>query len=104
METCNQLNTSHHPCIYAQLSEHAAKWREIGTHLRFKPGELDNIAGSPRLFNEAPESYLRTMLSKWLEWAPGDARGSTQYATLSALKSAVNQAGLGTTAQELNIH
>ena len=41
------------------------------------------------------------MLSSWLQWAPGDARGSTDYATMEALRRAVNRAGLGVTAQEL---
>ena len=38
------------------------------------------------------------MLSKWLEWAPNDNRGSASFATLRALKDALNKSGLGATA------
>ena len=41
------------------------------------------------------------MLAEWLEWAREDERVSKNYATLSGLKSAVREAGLGRTAEEL---
>jgi len=41
------------------------------------------------------------MLARWIQWAPGDARGSRDYATLEALRTAVDQAGLGRTAHDL---
>ena len=43
------------------------------------------------------------MLSQWLQWAPGDSRGSTSFATLEDLKTALNQAGLGATAHDLKV-
>ena len=99
-----RCNESHHLQLYEQLETHAAKWRKIGTHLGFSQGDLDNIASNPQnLLAGAPESYLSAMLSKWLQWAPGDGRGSKQYATLSALKSAASLARLGTTGQELKL-
>ena len=52
----------------------------------------------------APGSWLRELLVEWFQWAPGDGRGSTEYATLSALKTAVDRAGLGRTAAELTIN
>ena len=36
-----QCNSSHHAVLLTQLSEHAAKWRDIGTSLGFHKGELD---------------------------------------------------------------
>ena len=87
-----------------QLKEHAIKWKDIGTDLGFRPGELNNIQGAPNHQNTAPQSFLRAMLSEWLEWAPGDGRGSDQYATLEALKDAVSKAGLGRTAENLTIN
>ena len=51
----------------------------------------------------APQSWLSAMLAEWLEWAPGDKRGSDQYATLKALKEAVSKTTLGTTAESLTI-
>ena len=96
-----ELNSGHHASLYFQLSEHSAKWKEIGTYLGFHPGELDNIGASPSLQSEAPKSLMHRMLSEWLEWAPGDHRGSTEGATLEGLKTAVSKAGLGATANSL---
>ena len=83
------------------LSEHAAKWREIGTYLGFRPGELATICGHSLLLS--PTDWLQEMLSQWLQWAPGDSRGSKSFATLEDLKTALYQAGLGATAHDLNI-
>ena len=38
-----------------------------------------------------------------MEWAPGDSRGSTKYANLEDLKSAVSKAGFGVIATELSL-
>ena len=54
-------NSSHHPKLYEQLKLHAAQWREIGTHLGFRQGELDIIASKPLLLPDAPKSWLRTI-------------------------------------------
>ena len=90
-----RLATSDHTTLLNQMCEHAAKWKDIGTHLGFSQGELRNIQANPMLFfEEAPRSYLNYMLSEWLQWAPGDARGSAQFATLQALRSAMNKVGL----------
>ena len=105
-----QLETTHHeniycePChhgeLYRQLSRHAAEWREIGEQLGFQPCELDIIKAESQ---EGPKHWLSAVLDKWLQWAPGDGRGSTDYATLNSLKSAVRAAGLGRTAEELTL-
>ena len=90
-----------HQGLYEQLKPHAAKWREIGTHLGFHQTELSSIQAKPALFMEAPGSWLSAMLTEWLQWKPGDNRGSMEYASLEKLKSAVDKAGLGRTAAEL---
>ena len=92
-----------HGRICEQLNPHLSAWRAIGQHLGFKPGELDAIRANPSLLDGAPQSYLSAMLASWLQWAPGDARGSTSYATLPALKSAVDKAGFGLTASLLTL-
>ena len=97
------LNGSHLSCILDQLKSHASNWREIGIYLGFHPGELDGIQSGPLLLAQAPKSWLQAMLADWLQWCPGDARGSTQYATLSALRKAVDKAGFGRTASELRL-
>ena len=83
--------------------KHAANWREIGICLKFLPSELRNIAAQPYLMQSATLSYFEAMLSQWVQWAPGDSRGSTNFAYLEDLKSALNQAGFGATAHELKV-
>ena len=82
---------------------HAARWRDIGTKLGFTQGELDNIEDNQVSTTRGPESYLSRLLSKWLEWAPGDGRRSEGFATLKGLKEALRQADLGATAHDLHI-
>ena len=89
------------PKILQHLQPFSNKWERIGQGLGFTFNEFQNIKAMPSLFNSAPYSYLRQMLSEWQQWAPGDARGSSSYATLEALVSAVDRAGLGRAAQEL---
>ena len=89
------------PSLLRQLKNHAAKWREIGIHLGFLSGELDNIGARPNLSQGAPVSWLVAMLEEWLQWAPGDGRGSTSFATLEDLKNALNETGLGAIATDL---
>ena len=68
-------------------------------HLGFHPGELSNIgSGASQI-----EDCLRIMLAEWMEWIPGDNRGSTQTASLRALKDAVRRAGCGRTAHYLSL-
>ena len=73
----------------------------IGQGLGFLFAELDAIRANPTNLHDAPASYLRSMVAKWLQWASGDKRGSKDYATLSSLRTAVDKAGLGVLAQEL---
>ena len=90
-----------HSYIYKKLKPYAYKWEEIARGLRFTPAELNNIKANPSHSTAAPESYLSAMLSDWLECIPRDTRGSTNYATMEDLRSAVDSAGLGLTASEL---
>ena len=95
------LSDQNFPIICEKLRPHCAKWRVIGEGLGFTPSELDTIKAAPQSLQDAPQSYLSVMLSGWLQWAPGDARGSSEYANIHSLKRAVDKAGLGRTAQEL---
>ena len=88
--------------LLCKLNLHASKWREIGTHLGFHQGELDNIQGSLLLLNEGPKALLREMLREWLEWAPGDSRGSSSFASIECLKCALNKSDLGKAALEVD--
>ena len=97
------LDERSHSSLLKQLQEHSVKWREIGLFLGFRPSELDEVQVRPLLVATAPRSWLSAMLALWLQWAPGDSRGSTSFATLEALKTALNQAGLGVTAHSLGV-
>jgi hypothetical protein len=67
--------------------------------LQFKHDEILNIEANPR--NAEPTTCMDKVIGDWLEWAPGDARGSEDYATLERLQIAVDEAGYGVTALEL---
>lgn len=99
----SRLTDKHLPVLIRQLRKHAAKWREIGTHLEFLPGELDNIESKQNLSTGAPVSLLGEMLQEWLQWAPCDDRGSVSFAKLRDLKNALCAAGLGASAHDLTI-
>ena len=51
----------------------------------------------------APVSHLGAMLEEWIQWAPGDSRGSENFATVRSLKKALSEAGLGAAAHDLKI-
>ena len=91
------LSESNHSVLYGQLKEHSAKWRDIGIHLGFRSSELNDIQARPLLLNNAPKSWLEAMLSEWLQWAPGDHRGSNSYATLEQLMDVLKEVGLSIT-------
>ena len=61
---------------------------------------MDLIEYTTRLLLCAPSSYLEELLSQWLQWAPGDGRGSTGYATKESLIAALRQANLGALAKK----
>ena len=89
--------------VFRQLKIHAYKWREIGLHLGFLPGELSNIEARPTLIKDAPVSCLGALLEESTKWAPGDSRGSTGFTTLDSLKAALMHAGLAAAAHDLKI-
>ena len=91
-----KLSSHNYSALYEKLAEHncSTNWREIGTHLGFLSSELDHIQARPLLLSDAPKSWLGAMLEKWLQWAPGDQRGSTECANLEGLSDALNKAGL----------
>ena len=97
------LGEAHHLVIFEQLQKHSSDWMKIGTYLGFYPNELRKIQNSPSLFFSGPDVCLSTLLEKWLQWAPGDRRGSKKFATLENLKLALSKAGFGATAHTLHI-
>ena len=98
-----RLTDDHHAVLLKQLTKHSTDWKMIGLYLGFTSGELKDIEARPFLQQGAPTSWLSAMLVQWLQWAPGDSRGSTSFATLEALKTALNEACLGATAHDLGV-
>ena len=96
-----KLSDKNYLVLYAKLRKYCAEWREIGTHLGFDPHELNEIEAKPLLLSNAPKSWLGAMLTDWLQWAPGDQRESTSYATLEGLRDVLNKAGLSVAAQSI---
>ena len=90
---CELLVESHLPKLLDKLNVHACRWRDIGMRLGFQSGELNNIQARPFLLNCAPESWLRAMLTEWLQRAPNDTRGSS---SIESLTHALNECGIGT--------
>ena len=84
-----------------KLDEHASRWRIIGHYLGFRESEMDIIQSQPQLVFDTPQSWQRAMLFRWLQWAPNDGRGSSSFATLQALKDALNKSGLEAIASTL---
>ena len=93
----------HYGTLYEQLSPHAHKWEDIAIGLRFTPEEIQIIKNNPANVHEGPKAYLKHVLRDWMLWAPGDARKSTDTATLEALKKAIDKAGLGRVSQKLTL-
>ena len=98
-----RLSELHHPVLLEKLTKYASHWRTIGEGLRFIPEELNNIEAQPLLLQRAPTSWLSAMLAEWLQWAPGDSRESKDFATIEALKFALQEAGLAAVASGLQL-
>ncbi len=45
----------------------AAKWRQIGVHLEFSGGILDNIERTIPLVMEGPKGHLRKLIERWFD-------------------------------------
>ena len=99
-----RVNNSHHEHLCKQLRPCAAIWDDIAKYLGFEANEIDNIRADPLAQINVPGSFMDTIVAKWSLWAPGDYRGSTDFATLEALKTAVDKAGAADIAQSLTLH
>ena len=85
---------NHHAVLCHVLEQHAYMWKEIGLHLGFLPGHLDNIQAAPLLLQTAPVSWMNAMLEQFLKEREGGAK-------MSVLEAALSKAGLGVTASQL---
>ena len=94
-----RLTENHHSMLMKHFIKHAARWRQIGTILGFRQGELNSI----EIYKHAPgpENWLSKMLAEWLQWAPGDSRGSQSFATMDVFEVALGTLRPGATANNL---
>ena len=101
-----RLSDGDHAKICNELEDYAAKWREIGgaVAMGFSEGELNNIQANQMLLTQSPpKSFLKEMVSQWLQWAPGDGRGSTGCATKKSLVAALYKINLGQLVKNINL-
>ena len=97
------IKSYHYGRLCEQLRPCAAKWQNIAQSLGFEANEIENIKADPTKLINPPGSYMDCIIDKWSHWAPSDARGSNDYATLEALRDAVNKAGFSDIAPNLTI-
>jgi hypothetical protein len=97
------IEDHHYGQLCEQLRPCAASWDDIAKHLGFKGHEIANIKADPLKLLSAPGSYMDGVIEKWSHWAPRDARGSEDYSTLEALRTAVDKAGYPDIALKLKL-
>ena len=97
------VGDSHYGCLCEQLRPCAASWEDIAKYLGFKAHEVANIRADPLKQVNAPGAFMDSTVDRWSHWAPGDSRGSKDYATLEALITAVDRAGFAVIAQKLTL-
>ena len=97
------IGKNHTGILYEQLVPCATKWDIIARYVGFHDYEIDSIKSNPTHLYGAPQSYLRPLLSQWVQFSPPDSRGSKDVATLEALKSAVDRAGFHADAKTLTL-
>ena len=86
-----------------------SQWKMVGLQLGFSEKELSDVPdkADDSIWNFSSEEFnydgefFRLMLNEWVEWYPGDSRGSTKFATYSDLQNALIKAGFGNVARDL---
>lgn len=99
----SRVTEHHYGLLCEQMTPVAAVWEEIVLYLGFKDYEIANIRQSNAKYSNPPGSFMNEAISKWSNWAPGDSRGSKDYATIGALRRAVSKAGRPHDAETLTL-
>ena len=82
------------------LHKFSDKWNEIGLGLGFTPSELKQIDSNPLLLMSAPGSFLRELLSRWIQWPTKDhSKQPTLGVLCETLRSSL--VGLGSLADRV---
>ena len=82
------------------MHNYSDKWHEIGLGLGFVPSELRQISSNLSLLISSPASFLRTLLSQWVQWP---TKEHPTKPTLKALCEALrgSPVGLGSLAEQV---
>ena len=91
------LDNLHWSTTGGNLLSVAMRWRDIGSHLGFSDKEMD-IIHQQKTDNE--NQCLYELLDQWLEWYPGDSRGSTSFPTYSRIQKVLVDIGFGNVARD----
>ena len=87
--------------LLSLMQNFSYKWNEIGLGLGFVQSELTLISSNPSLFKSAPASFLRMLLSQWVQWPT--VKEHPTKPTLEALCEALRGSlvGLGSLAEQI---
>ena len=86
--------------LFELIHSYSSKWEMIGLQLKFAPSELDYIKSMPLLLTSAPASFLKELLSRWIQWpTPRHPTRPTLRALCASLRS--SSVGLGRLADEV---
>ncbi len=97
------IEDHHYSTLLEQLIPCIPGWEGIAEGLKFKAHEIAGIKANHVVMIGGPKECLREVLTVWMSWDAGDARGSKDRATLEVLKTAVSKAGFGKVANELTL-
>ena len=124
IETCavDRLKLHHLDRVIHSLTRNHRRpsyWKNLGEELGFSTPELEDIERIPRykiivkrhwkrilrllLWSRKPDDWYRLeeMLRQWLQWYPGDSRGSSSFAIHSKLQTELVNIGHGNIACDL---
>ena len=80
----------------------SSKWDMIGTDLGFAPSEIEHIRSMPLLLATAPASWLKELLSQWVQWPTlSHPTKPTLRALYTSLRSSL--VGLGSLADKVEM-
>lgn len=98
-----RVTKPHYGILCKQLVPVAANWKKVAWNLGFTRDEIQNIEQSSAKFSNTPDSFMDEVISRWVHWFPKDPRGSKSYATIEALKKAVDRVGATEIAETLTL-
>ena len=98
------MESHHYVTLLEQLASFKVEqWEKLAEGLKFHSFEIEGIKANLMLMMRGPMGCLGEVISQWIKWSPGDARGSQDRPTLEALKRAIELAGYPDAASNLSL-